>query len=65
MDCKTDCMKMIDLGKKKMSKQQKIWNQFHLITILIQNQAVHHCHHFCKWLVDFTLTIIMGITLQK
>ena len=25
-----------------MSKQQKMRNQFHLITILIQNQAVHH-----------------------
>ena len=42
MDCKTDCIKMIELGKKKMFKQQKMWNQFHLITILIQNQAVHH-----------------------
>ena len=42
MDCKTDSAKMIDLGKKKMSKQQKMRVQFHLITILIQNQAVHH-----------------------
>ena len=35
------CVKMIELWKKKMSKQQKMWNQFHLITILIQNQVVH------------------------
>ena len=42
MDCKTDCVKTIKLGKEKMSKQQKMRIQFHLITILIQNQAVHH-----------------------
>ena len=38
---------MIELGKKKMSKQQKMRVQFHLITILIQNQAVHQSnqHH--------------------
>ena len=48
MDFKTDCVKMIELGKKKMSKQYKMRVQFHLITILIQNQAVHHLnqlHH--------------------
>ena len=47
MDCKTDFVKLIELGKNKMSNQQKMWNQFHLITILIQNQAVHHLnqHH--------------------
>ena len=28
--------------EEEMSKQQKMWNQFHLITILIQNHAVHH-----------------------
>ena len=28
--------------EEKMSKQQKMRVQFHLITILIQNQAVHH-----------------------
>ena len=42
MDCKTNCVKMIHLGKKNMSKQQKMRVQFHLITILIQNQALHH-----------------------
>ena len=33
---------MMHLGKKNMSKQQQMIVQFHLITILIQNQAVHH-----------------------
>ena len=33
---------MIKLGKNKMSKQKKMRNQFHLITIMNQNQAVHH-----------------------
>ena len=42
MDCKTNCVKIIDLGNKEISKQQKMRVQFHLITILIQNQAVHH-----------------------
>ena len=28
--------------EEEMSKHQKMRNQFHLITILIQNQAVHH-----------------------
>ena len=30
MDFKTNCVKMIDLGKKNMSKQQKMRVQFHL-----------------------------------
>ena len=42
MDCNTNCMKMMHLGNKNMFKQQKMRVQFHLITILIQNQAVHH-----------------------
>ena len=42
MDCKTNCVKMMNLGKKNVSKQQKMRLQFHLITILIQNQMVHH-----------------------
>ena len=42
MDCYTKWVTMINSGKKKISKQQKMRNQFHLITILIQNQAVHH-----------------------
>ena len=42
MDCNTNCVKMMHIGKKKMSKQHKMIVQFHLITILIQNQAVHH-----------------------
>ena len=42
MNCKTNCVKTIKLGKNKMSKQQKMRAQFHLITIMIQNQAVHH-----------------------
>ena len=33
---------MMNLGKKNVSKQQKMRVQSHLITILIQNQAVHH-----------------------
>ena len=48
MDCKTNCVKMMNLGNKNVSKKKKIRDQFHLITILIQNQAVHHlnqCHH--------------------
>ena len=51
MDCKTNCMKMMHLGKKNMSDQQKMRVQFHLITILIQNQVVHHpnqCHHILE-----------------
>ena len=38
---------MMHLGKKNMSKHQKMRFKFHLITILIQNQAVHHTnqHH--------------------
>ena len=42
MYCETNCTKMMHLGKKNMSKQQKMRVQFRLITILIQNQAVHH-----------------------
>ena len=42
MDCKTNCVKMMNLGNKNVSKQQKMRVQFHLITILIPNQAVHH-----------------------
>ena len=42
MDCKTNCVKMMHLRNKNMSKQQKMRVQFHLITILIHNQAVHH-----------------------
>ena len=42
MNCKTNCVKMIDLGKKNMSNQQKMIVQFHLITSMIPNQAVHH-----------------------
>ena len=42
MDCKTNCVKMMNLGKKNVSKQQNMRVQFHLITILIQNQVVHH-----------------------
>ena len=37
-----------ELRGKNVSKQQKMRVQFHLITILIPNQAVHHpnqCHH--------------------
>ena len=33
---------MMHLGENNMSNQQKMRVQFHLITILIQNQAVHH-----------------------
>ena len=42
MDFDTNCVKMMHLGKKNMSKQQKMRVKFHLIKILIQNQAVHH-----------------------
>ena len=42
MDCKTNCVKMINVGNKNMPKQHNMRVQFHLITILIQNQAVHH-----------------------
>ena len=42
MECKTNCVKMMSLGKKNVSKQQKTRIQFHLNTILIPNQAVHH-----------------------
>ena len=42
MDCKTNCVKMMNLGKKNVSKQQNMRVQFHLITILIPNQALHH-----------------------
>ena len=39
------------LRENNVSKQQNMIFQFHLITILIQNQAVHHLnqrHHFLK-----------------
>ena len=42
MDCKTNCVKMMHLGKNNMSKQQKMRVQLYLITILFQNQTVHH-----------------------
>ena len=42
MDCKTNCVKRMHLGNKNMSKHHKMIIQFHLITILIHNQAVHH-----------------------
>ena len=42
MDLKTNSVKMMNLGKKNVSKQHKMIFQFHLITILIPNQAVHH-----------------------
>ena len=42
MDCKTNCVKVINLENKNMSEHHKMRVQFHLITILIQNQAVHH-----------------------
>ena len=42
MDCETNCVKMMNLGKKNLYKQQKMRVQFHIITILIPNQAVHH-----------------------
>ena len=48
MDCKTNCVKMMHIWKNNMSNHQKIRVQFHLITILIPNQAVHHLnqrHH--------------------
>ena len=48
MDCNTNFVKMMNLGKKNVSKQQKMSVQFHMITILIPNQAVHHLnqrHH--------------------
>ena len=72
MDCKTNCVKMMHLGKNNMSKQQKMRIQFHLITILIPNQAVHHpnqCHHILdhgnKEKFKNNQTIIMSLTLQK
>ena len=41
----------MQLGNKNVTYQQKMWNQFHLITIMIQNQVVHHPnqrHHLLK-----------------
>ena len=42
MDCKTNCVKMMNLRKKNVSNQQKMRDKFHLIKILIPNQSVHH-----------------------
>ena len=42
MDWKTHCVLMMQVGNKNMSEQQRMRFQFHLTTILIQNQAIHH-----------------------
>ena len=47
MDWKTNCVLMIQVGKKNVSEQQKMIFQFHLI----KNQAIHHLnqrHHLLK-----------------
>ena len=51
MDWKTHCLLMMEVGKKNVSNKQRMRFQFHLITILIQNQAIHHPnqrHHLLK-----------------
>ena len=51
MHWKTHCVLMMQLENKNVSEQQKMIFQFHLITIMIQNQAIHHPnprHHLLK-----------------
>ena len=45
MDWKTNFVLMMQVGKNNGSDQQKMRFQFHLITILIMNQAIHYPNH--------------------